>query len=52
MAEEEQKILMKDATDKASDNQQAAPQEDAYAGIMSEDMPKETQRPGGTLAHS
>jgi hypothetical protein len=52
MAEEEQKISMQDATDKAGDTQQAAPQEDAYAGITPEDAPKETQRPGGTLVHS
>ena len=50
MAEEEQKISMQDATDKAGDAQQAAPQEDAYAGIMPEDKPKETQRPSGTFA--
>lgn len=41
---------MQDATDKAGDAQQAAPQEDAYAGIMPEDKPKEIQRPSGTLA--
>lgn len=44
MAEEEQKILMQDASDKGGD---AAPKEDAYAGITSEDTPKETQRSGG-----
>jgi hypothetical protein len=49
MAEEEQKISMQDATDKAGDTQEAAPQEDPYAGVTSEDTPKETQRPAGTL---
>ena len=42
---------MQDATDKAGDTQEAAPQEDPYAGITSEDTPKETQRSGGRLAH-
>jgi hypothetical protein len=51
MAEEEQKISMQDASDKGGDAEQAAPQEDAYAGITSEDAPKETQRSGGTLVH-
>jgi hypothetical protein len=46
MAEEEQKIRMQDASDKTGD---AAPQEDAYAGITSEDPPKETQRSAGTF---
>ena len=50
MAEEEQKISMQDASDKAGGAQQEAPQEDAYAGITSEDAPKETQRSGGMLA--
>ena len=47
MAEEEQKISMQDASDKAGDAQGAAPQEDAYAGLASEDTPKEAQRSGG-----
>ena len=50
MAEEGQKISMQDVTDKAGDAQQAAPQEDPYAGITSEDTP--SQRSGGTLACS
>jgi hypothetical protein len=52
MTEEEQKISMQDATDKASDAQQGTPQEDPYAGITLDDTSKETQRPGGRLAHS
>ena len=52
MAEEEQKISMQDTSDKAGDAQEAAPQEDAYAGMTSEDPPKETQRSGGKLSHS
>lgn len=50
MAEGEQKISMQDVSDKAGDAQEAAaPQEDAYAGITSEDVPKETQRPASML---
>ena len=47
MAEEEQKISMQDASDKAGD--EADKGEDAYAGMTSEDPPKETQRSGGML---